>query len=45
MHFDEQLILIKPEVTYGVDPTPTGAANAIQTRDFTLTPLMGDTKT
>lgn len=37
------LILAKNEVTPGVDPTPTGAANAILIRNMTLSPLQGDT--
>lgn len=28
---------------YGVDPSPTGAANAIQTSEFAITPLAGPT--
>lgn len=32
-------ILAKSEVTYGVDPTPTGAANAILIRNLNVTPL------
>ena len=38
---DSKLILAKKEVTYGVDPVPTGAANAILTRDFSMRPLEG----
>lgn len=33
------LILAKKEVSYGVDPTPTGAANAILARNFEFTPM------
>ena len=33
------VILVKPETTSGVDSTPTGAANAIQAMDMTITPL------
>jgi len=40
-HWDEKLILAKKEVTYGVDPVPTGAANAILTRDYSMRPLEG----
>ncbi|ESY41914.1 hypothetical protein X747_14830 [Mesorhizobium sp. LNJC384A00] len=35
-------VLAKLEVTYGVDPVPTGAANAIQMNNVTITPLAGD---
>ena len=34
-------ILAKAETTYGTDAVPTGAANAIQALDVTLTPLEG----
>lgn len=40
-YFRKKAIYAKKEVTYGVDPTPTGA-NAIQTRDLTITPLAGE---
>jgi hypothetical protein len=33
------VVAFKQEVTYGVDPTPTGAANAILVRDLDLTPM------
>lgn len=33
------VIAFKQEVTYGVDPTPTGAANAILVRDLDTTPM------
>lgn len=33
------VILAKPEVTAGTDPTPTGAANAILVSDMSITPL------
>lgn len=36
----KKVLLIKPETTYGTDATPTGAANAIQVSDFTVTPLV-----
>ena len=32
------LILAKKETTYGVDPTPTATANAIEAKNVTLTP-------
>lgn len=35
----KRTILVKSEVTYGVDPTPTGAANAILVRSLSITPL------
>lgn len=35
----KRTILAKTEVTYGVDPTPTGAANAILVRNLNITPL------
>lgn len=34
-------LLAKIESTYGTDPTPTGAANAIQVLDVSFTPLEG----
>lgn len=37
--FRRKAILIKSEVTYGVDPIPTGAANAIEVRNLQFTPL------
>lgn len=33
------VILVKPEATPGVDAVPTGAANAIQAMDMSITPL------
>ena len=33
------IVAFKQEVTYGVDPTPTGAANAVLVRDLTVTPI------
>lgn len=33
------IIAFKPEVTPGLDPTPTGAANAILVSDFSVTPI------
>lgn len=35
----KRTILAKTEVTYGVDPTPTGTANAILVRNLNITPL------
>lgn len=39
----KKLILAKVETTYGTDAAPTGAANAILTRNLSITPLAGDT--
>lgn len=38
----KKALLIKSEVTYGVDPVPTGLANAILGLDVELTPLEGE---
>lgn len=38
----KRLVLAKIETTYGVDPTPTGAANAILVRNLNLTPQESD---
>lgn len=38
----KKALLIKVEDTYGVDPVPTGAVNAIQALDVDLTPLDGE---
>ena len=35
----KRTILAKTEITYGVDPTPTGTANAILVRNLSITPL------
>lgn len=35
----KRTILAKTEVTYGVDPTPTGSANAILLRNLNVTPM------
>lgn len=37
--FRRKTILAKAEVTYGTDPIPTGAANAIEVRNVSFTPL------
>lgn len=34
-----KVILVKPEVSYATDPTPTGAANWIEARNVSLTPF------
>lgn len=36
------VILAKPEVTYGTDPTPTGAANAVLVSNVTINPLVSN---
>ena len=38
----KRVILAKIETTYGVDPTPTGAANAILVRNLNVTPQEAD---
>lgn len=38
----KRVILAKIEATYGTDPTPTGAANAILLRNLTVTPQEAD---
>lgn len=40
--YRKRTILAKIESVYGTDPTPTGAADAIQVRNLTITPLEGD---
>lgn len=40
--FKQLAALVKMDVTYGVDPVPTGAANFIQLSDVTFTPMAGD---
>ena len=37
-----KLLLIKTEVTYGTDPTPTGSANAILATNVRLSPMEGE---
>lgn len=41
--FRKKLLLAKVEATYGTDATPTGALNAIQTRNLEIEPLNGET--
>jgi hypothetical protein len=36
-----QALLCKPEVTYGTDPLPTGAANAILAENVKISPMKG----
>lgn len=38
----KKIVLAKIETTYGTDPTPTGAANAILVRNLSLTPQDAD---
>lgn len=35
----KRVVLAKTEVTYGVDPIPTGSANAIQIKNLNITPI------
>lgn len=37
-----KIILVKPEATYGVDSTPTGAANAMLLTDVAFQPMEGE---
>ncbi len=43
LKFRKKTILAKVETTYGQDATPTGAANAIQVTEITITPMNGQT--
>ena len=36
--FDEKVVLLKPEATYGQDSVPTGAANAVLALNGTFDP-------
>lgn len=45
MFWRKKTLLAKAEVTEGTDPTPTGAANAIETENLTIEPLAGQTIT
>lgn len=38
----KKVLLAKIETTYGTDPTPTGAANAVLVRNFSATPQEAD---
>lgn len=42
IYMRKAVILVKIETDPGTDAAPTGAANAMLVRDFTLTPLEGD---
>ena len=41
-NFRKQILLAKTETTYNTDPTPTGAANAIQTGTIEVVPLAAE---
>lgn len=41
-YWKSKTVLAKMEATYGADPTPTGAANAILASDVTFNPMEGD---
>ena len=41
MYYRNMALLAKTEVTYGTDPVPTGAANAILTKGLTIQPYNG----
>ena len=41
MYFRNKVLLAKLEVTYGTDPVPTGAANAMLTKGLTIQPYNG----
>jgi len=43
LKFRKKVLLAKVESTYGVDATPTGAANAILVHDLSISPMEGDT--
>ena len=40
--FRKRTLLVKTESSYGTDPTPTGAANAILVRDLSIEPVQSD---
>lgn len=40
-YYRKKIVLFKLETTYGVDPTPTGAANAILATEFKWMPMEG----
>jgi len=43
LKYRKRIVLAKIEVSYGVDPTPTGAANAILVHDLQFQPLIAET--
>jgi hypothetical protein len=45
MKFRKKTLLAKIEATYGTDSAPSGAANAIQTKDLEISPLEGEALT
>lgn len=45
MYFRKKVLLAKIESVYGTDPTPTGGANAILTKNLSITPYAGQTVT
>ena len=42
INWKSKILLVKPEATYGVDPVPTGALNAILATDVRLEPMEGE---
>ncbi len=42
-YFRKKILLAKVETIYGTDPTPTGAANAILTKDLSISLMQGST--
>ena len=42
IRFERKTVLAKIETTYGVDPTPTGAANAVLLKGVDINPLQGE---
>jgi hypothetical protein len=43
--FKRKTLLVKKEVTYGLDPVPTGAANAILAQNVKIMPMQGQNAT
>jgi len=43
--WDSRVVLAKLEAVYGTDPTPTGAANAIEIKNVVFTPMAGSSET
>lgn len=43
LYFRKKTLLAKAESTYGVDPTPTGASNAILTKNLQIQLMQGNT--
>jgi len=43
--WDSKVVLAKLEATYGVDPAPTGAANAIELKNVAFNPMEGSSET